>query len=648
MCGIAGILEFEGGRRPALEVLERMAQALAHRGPDDEGFYRSGPAGLAHRRLSIIDLVSGHQPMESPDGHACLVFNGEIYNYSELKAELEQAGYAFRTKSDTEVLLALYLHDGVGAFSRINGMFACAFWDGHRRELVLARDRFGKKPLFYYHDASRFLFGSEIKAILAAGEIECRVNLAAMQEFLTHGYIAGEQTIVEGIYRLPPAHVLVARDAGQVRTWPYWRLEFRPAETPPPAAEVMARLEELLRHAVKRRLMSDVPLGAFLSGGLDSSTTVALMTQLAGRVRTFTIGFEDADYSELQEARTVAEHLGTDHHEIIVKPSALDILPELVWHLDEPFGDSSAVPTYYVCRASRQHVTVALSGDGGDEVFAGYRRYHELEHYERIGRVPSWARGTIIRPLVRLLPFTWPGWNYFYALGAMRQGMLPASLGIYPYIQDRLYTDDLQEAFRQSDPLGLPTRILAQVSHLDPLSRSQYLDTLHYLPADILTKVDRMSMANSLEVRSPLLDYTLVEYMATLPPSFKLRDGVSKYIFRTLCQRLLPSSVLVKRKHGFAIPADRWFQRELRAFAEEILLDGRTLARGYFRPETLRRLLRHHATGRRDYSTWIWCLIVLEMWHRLFLDRSWRSWAHNRPSVAGGSLRPPGATAGDP
>jgi asparagine synthase (glutamine-hydrolysing) len=499
-------------------------------------------------------------------------------------------------------------------------MFACAFWDARTRRLVLARDRFGKKPLFYYQDAHLLLFGSEMKALLAYGGIDRQVNLRALHEYLTYGYIVGEQSILKGIHRLPPAHMLVVQN-GQVLCRPYWTFTFQPAARPPDEVEAVERLEELLRQAVRRRLMSDVPLGAFLSGGLDSSMVVAFMAELSERpVKTFTVGFEESDYSELEDARLVAQHLGTDHHEAVVKPSALDILPDLVWHLDEPFGDSSAVPTYYVCRAARQHVTVALSGDGGDEVFAGYTRYQELDRYINMLKIPAWVRRGIIRPITRTLPFTCPGWNYLYAMGALRDGALSAGLGLYPYIQEKLYSSDLQRQLRAHITLEPMAQLLYQARHLDPVSRYQYLDTLQYLPADILTKVDRMSMANSLEVRSPLLDAPLVEYMATLPVSLKLRDGVSKYIFRKLCSRLLPPAVLTKRKQGFAVPKDRWFQHELRTSAEMILLDPRTLARGYFRQETLLRLLQHHTAGRRDYSTWIWCLMVLEMWFRRFLD----------------------------
>jgi len=645
MCGIAGILEFSKDRTPSLEGLQRMARILTHRGPDEEGFYISGPVGFAHRRLSIIDLASGQQPMESPDGQVCVVFNGEIYNYPELKAELEQQGHVFRTTSDTEVLLALYQRYGLDAFARVNGMLACAFWDQRTRQLVLVRDRFGKKPLFYYADAQRLVFGSEIKAILAYGEIQRRVNLAALHEYLTHSFIVGNQSILQGIHRLPPAHALVVRD-GQIRTFPYWQFQFTPQPNPPPEEEIVEHLAELLRQAVKRRLMSEVPLGAFLSGGIDSSTVVALMAQLSDRpVRTFAIGFDEENYSELEDARTVAQHLGTDHHEMIVKPAALEVLPKLVWHFDEPFGDSSAVPTYYVCQAARQHLTVALSGDGGDEVFAGYIRYRELEQYQRMSRLPRWIRHHLLQPLTGVLPFTWPGWNYLYAMGKMNGGGFPSGFGLYPYIQEQLYSSEFAHALRGCDAFAETEKILRNGDHLDPVSRYQYLDTLQYLPADILAKVDRMSMANSLEVRSPLLDYTVVEYMATLPITFKLRSEVSKYILRKLCGRWLPPATLRKRKQGFAIPKDRWFQQELRTFAEDLLLDRKTLTRGYFRKESLTRLLNHHATGRRDYSTWIWCLIVLEMWHRLFLDEGndgqltgerWKKTDDGRPTTARG------------
>ena len=620
MCGIAGVLELDHRRRPSRESLHRMAKVLAHRGPDEEGFYESGPVGFAHRRLSIIDLASGQQPMESADGAVCVVFNGEIYNYPELKVELEQRGHVFRTRSDTEVLLALYVEAGIEAFARLNGMFACAFWDARTSRLVLVRDRLGKKPLYYYRDAERVVFGSELKAVLAHGGVPRALDLGALDEYLTHGYVVGDDAIVQGVRHVAPAEAVIVAD-GTLSRHSYWRLRFGPVGPPPSEAEAIERTTDLLQQAVKRRLMSEVPLGAFLSGGIDSSTVVALMARLSPRpVQTFSVGFEERGYSELDDARRVARHLGTDHHEMIVKPAALDVLPDLVWHLDEPFGDSSALPTYYVCQAARQHVTVALSGDGGDEVFAGYTRYQRLDQWRRWRRIPGWLRRGVLAPVGRAMPFTWPGWNSLHAAGRLPDDGLAPCLGMYPYILDDLCTHDLRAALAAIDPFARTRALLAESGELDPVSRAQRLDTLQYLPSDILTKVDRMSMANSLEVRAPLLDHTLLEYVATLPVSFKLRGTVSKYLLRQAAGRMLPASVLTKPKQGFAIPEGRWFRGSLRPFAEDVLLDRRSLGRGFFRRDTVARMLRHHASGARDYSRWIWNLILLELWCRRFLD----------------------------
>jgi asparagine synthase (glutamine-hydrolysing) len=618
MCGIVGILELEPRARPSREALRRMSTVLSHRGPDAEGFYDQGPVGLAHRRLAIIDVATGQQPMESADGQVCVVFNGEIYNYPELRHELEARGYVFRTTSDTEVLLALYTLDGVESFGRLNGMFACAFWDRRTSSLVLLRDRLGKKPLFYRRDAQRLLFGSELKSLLAWGPIDRTIDLRALHEYLTFGHIIGEASIVQGVQRVPPAHFVIVRD-GQVTSRPYWQLRYAPE--PVDEREATERVEDLLRQAVRRRLMSEVPLGAFLSGGLDSSLVVALMAEVSSRpVRTFSVGFDEQEFSELNDARRVAEHLGTDHHEIIVKPAALDVLSEFVWHLDEPFSDSSALATYYVCQAARQHVTVALSGDGGDEVFAGYTTYQQTARWQRLGRIPRWIRRGPLTALSRAIPFDWPGWNALYAAGHIGEDGLPPRAGLYPYIHDELWSDDARAMLKGHDQFAAVRERARASAHLDPVSRLQYMDTLQYLPSDILVKVDRMSMAHSVEVRSPLLDHTLVEYAATLPVSLKLRGTVGKHVLRSVAARLLPPSVLTKPKQGFGIPKDRWFRTDLRGFAEDVLLDRRSLWRGWVRREALERMLRHHATGRRDYGEWIWGLLVLEMWSRLYLD----------------------------
>jgi asparagine synthase (glutamine-hydrolysing) len=624
MCGIAGVLLHDPHATPRREDLARMAGAIRHRGPDAEGIRVSGPAGLAHRRLSIIDLSTGGQPMSSADGAVWVIFNGEIYNYPELRAELEQAGHVFRTRSDTEVLVELFRKEGPTSFRKLNGMFACAFWDEAAQEMTLVRDRWGKKPLYYAAGARELRFGSEIKALLAYGDFERRVHPSALHEYLTQGYVCGSQTIFEGMERLMPGHFLTAK-GGAIAVHRYYELEFGPAAAPLAEEPFLERLDGTLRDAVKRRLMSDVPLGAFLSGGLDSSIVVALMAKLSDRpVRTFSVGFDEQGYSELEDARAVARHVGTDHAETMVRPSAFEILPDLVWHCDEPFADSSAVPTYYVSRAAREHVTVALSGDGGDEVFAGYTRYKLAREREAWRRIPRWIGEGIGGRLTRHLPFTAPGWNTLATMAYLSgQGRI-AGMGIYPYIRDALYSRAWGRRAAAFDPMAGLEAILEPVRNLDVVSRLQYLDMHHYLPGDILTKVDRMSMAVSLEVRAPLLDYEVVELMARAPLEYKLKGDVSKVALRKVAERLLPKSTLEKRKQGFALPQGKWFQGQLYARAEEILLCPRSLGRGYFDPRSIRTMLGEHRRGRRDYGTWLWCLIVLEIWHRHFVDADTR------------------------
>jgi asparagine synthase (glutamine-hydrolysing) len=623
MCGIAGIIELKSGLSPDRDALERMAGLLSHRGPDDQGIAVIGPAGLAHRRLSIIDLSGGHQPMDDGSGAHTIVFNGEIYNFPQLREELESKGVAFTTRSDTEVLLKAYALWGPESVERLNGMFAFAIWDAPRRRLFAARDRLGKKPFYYAATPDRFVFGSELKAVLAAPGVPRDIDPHAVDEFLSRYYVGGAKTILRHASKLPPAHWLILED-GRVTTRRYWRPVFHPEHPPRREEEYVEELETHFREAVRRRLISDVPLGAFLSGGIDSSAVVAMMASLSSTpVKTFTIGFDEPGYSEIEDARLVARHLGTDHHEQIVKPVAVSILPELVWHYDEPFGDSSMVPTYFVCRMARREVTVALSGDGGDELFAGYTRYQRAQAARGGAWIPEPIRRRILAPLTEALPIETPGRNYLYAL-AHETPLTPGyDLGLYPYIKSWLYGPGMR-SIAEEPGNGHDGVSRAELESLDVVSRLQCLDTLRYLPDDILTKVDRASMAHSLEVRAPLLDYTLVEYMATVPSTMKLRGGVSKHLFRRLLQRQLPASVFAKEKQGFAVPKGAWFQRELRGAARERLLDPRTLARGYFRPEAVRSILEYHEAGRRDYSDWIWCLLVLEEWHRTFIDASSR------------------------
>jgi asparagine synthase (glutamine-hydrolysing) len=625
MCGIAGVVELRPGASPDPVALGRMADLLRHRGPDDQGIATLGPAALVHRRLSIIDLSpGGHQPMEEADGARTIVFNGEIYNFPEIRAELEGKGETFRTRSDTEVLLRSYAVWGPECVERLNGMFAFAIWDAPRRRLFAARDRLGKKPFYYALTPDRFVFGSELKSVLAAPGIPREVDPRSVDEFLSHYYVGGARTILLHVAKLPPAHWLLL-DEGRVTTRRYWRPEFGTPGPPRREEEYLEELEARFRESVRRRLISDVPLGAFLSGGIDSSAVVAMMARLSNApVKTFTVGFDEPGYSEIEDARVVARHLGTDHAEQVVRPDAIGILPELVWHYDEPFGDSSMIPTYYVCQMARGEVTVALSGDGGDELFAGYSRYQRALEEPAWDRIPAALRRGVLGPIAEALPIDTPGRNRLYAI-AHHSSLMPGyGLGLYPYIKQWLYSTAMKSdtsSGNGSNGRGSERAVaVAELEPLDVVSRLQWLDTLDYLPDDILTKVDRASMAHSLEVRAPLLDYTLVEFMARVPATLKLSGGVSKVLFRKLLAPYLPASVFSKRKQGFAVPKGAWFRRDLDRYARERLLDARTLGRGYFRPDAVREIIRRHGEGRRDYSDWIWCLLVLEEWHRTFLD----------------------------
>jgi asparagine synthase (glutamine-hydrolysing) len=621
MCGIAGAVETAQPSRLTESVLRRMADLLAYRGPDDHGVAVIPPAGMAHRRLSIIDLSpGGHQPKALEEAGLTLVFNGEIYNFLELREELEGRGVVFRTRSDTEVLLRAYEIWGADSLQRLNGMFAFAIWDERRRRLFAARDRVGKKPLFYHHAPGRLVFASEMKAILGYGDIDREVDAAALNEFLSTGVIGAPRTILRAVRKLPPAHFLTYEN-DRLSIQPYWDVTFRVADESIPEEEHVERLEGLFCEAVRRRMISDVPLGAFLSGGIDSSAVVGMMARLSDLpVKTYTIGFEEKGYSEVEDARRVARHFGTDHHEFQVKPSAISILPELVWHFDEPFGDSSAIPTWYVSRIAAEHVKVALAGDGGDELFAGYTRYRDSLRTPPYHLIPGALRKGVLAPIADRMPLNAPGRNRLYA-AAHHAPLTPGyGLGLFPYIKERLLSPEMSAQVAVAEAGNGGHFEARELRSLDLLSRLQYIDTKRYLPEDILTKVDRMSMAHSLEVRAPLLDYTLVEYVASIPPTLKLRNGVAKYLFRRMASKYLPKEVLDKPKQGFGVPTGSWFQEELREHARAILLDPVTLRRGYFRRKTVEQMLDLHAAGQRDYGTWIWCLLVLEQWHRMFLD----------------------------
>ncbi|MEE9270004.1 MAG: asparagine synthase (glutamine-hydrolyzing) [Candidatus Krumholzibacteria bacterium] len=620
MCGIAGIVNSDPDRPAAAETLQRMCKAIDHRGPDDSGTWVEGGTGLGMTRLSIIDVAGGSQPIHNEDRTVWIVYNGEIYNHRELRADLERRGHSFYTQSDTETIVHLYEEFGTDCVLHLRGMFAFAIWDRNRKRLFLARDRLGIKPLHYLRDAHKFLFGSEIKSILEHTNVPREMHPPSLVTYVAYGYVPDPLTMFEGIHKLPPAHTLEYEN-GQTTIRQYWDVRFEVGD-PQPEAFYVEKLLDILSEAVKLRLMSEVPLGAFLSGGTDSSMVVALMAQhMSQPVKTFSIGFEKDEYNELGYARKVAEHFGTDHHEEIVRPDAENVVLDLVRQFDEPFADSSAIPMYYVSRTARKHVTVALSGDGGDELFAGYLRYVDDSRTRLANHVPAALRDPVLLGLAGLLPEGYPGVNFLRNLSGNtdQQYLRRMSKGITT-AHENILSDEIRERLKTTDPSPVMMNHLASVEALDDLSRRQYLDTKTYLPGDILTKVDRTSMMVSLEARVPILDHHLVEFAATIPPELKLRGTTTKYIFKKAAERLLTREMIYRPKKGFAVPIKFWLRQEWTGLSADLVLGPRALARNNFRREYLERVMNEHSSGRRDNSSIIWALMVLELWFREKID----------------------------
>jgi asparagine synthase (glutamine-hydrolysing) len=640
MCGISGLVYTDPGHPVDRVLVRQLTTTMTHRGPDADGFFWGAGAALGHRRLSIIDLSTGDQPIYNEDGSRVVVFNGEIYNFREVRAELRGRGHRFATASDTEVIVHAWEEWGEGCVSRLRGMFAIALWDKRRRQLLLARDRVGKKPLYYVHDGDRLLFASELKALLRDPSVKRAVSLEALDDYLTFGAAPAPRTVYVGIQQLPPAHYLVWED-GRIRLQEYWDLEYR---TAPPRSEAawLEEFESIFTEAVKLRMLADVPLGAFLSGGVDSTAVVAAMASQSPRpVTTTTITFADGAFNEAPHARAVARTLGTAHTEVQVEPRAVDILPNLVWHLDEPFADSSAVPTYYVARAARERVTVALSGDGGDEVFAGYEWRYGLNLIE--ARVRRAIPGPLRRRLLGPLSTIWPKadrlprplrWKFFLRNLSleMEQAYFHDMSLFTPADKLALLAPDFRQSLNGYDPFPAFRKYFERVRGHHPLNRILYVDLKTWLPNDILVKMDRMAMASSLEVRSPLLDHKVIEFAAGLPPDMKYRNGTSKYLLKRYTERRAPASVIHRPKMGFSIPLAAWLRGELRPTAEDLLLSDRALGRGYFRPEHVRALWIRHQSGTRNHSHHLWALMILELWHRLFVDQVP---APTAPGVAG-------------
>jgi len=626
MCGIAGIVGTRQDDLVDAETVHRMCQSIAHRGPDDEGVYVHGRVGLGMRRLSIIDLSSGRQPIHNEDHSVWVVFNGEIYNFPELRARLVARGHRFYTRTDTEVIVHLYEDYGPDCVHSLRGMFAFALWDQRKERLLLARDRFGKKPLHYALSGGRLLLASEIKALLAGAPELADVNPNGLLNFFYFGYIPDPLTAFQRVGKLPPGH-LAEFAGGKIQTRQYWDLPNYGVHEPKSEEECLEELEYRLAEAVRIRLASDVPLGALLSGGVDSSAVVALMARESSRkVKTFSIGFSDGDFNEADHARLVAQKFDTEHHELFVEPNIAGTLDQLTRSLEEPFGDSSIVPTFHVCRMARQHVTVALAGDGGDELFAGYDRYHSYLRRRRFQLFPlgtgAWYRGHVHSHI----PTGWRGRRFLFNLSLPKRDRYLDGVSLLPVTcRDRsvFSADFLAWADSQRSPYDQFNQYFDARPASDPLSEILYLDAKTYLAGDILTKVDRMSMATSLEVRAPLLDHCFVEWAARLSPRWKFRSGQSKYILKRLAERLgVPRQVLYRRKQGFSMPLVHWFRSGPGTALLEILLEPKCMQRGYLNRLEVERRVREHLRGIRDRSWEIWHLLIFELWHRNFLERA--------------------------
>lgn len=609
MCGITGFAGPSANARSARSMLDAMCRTIEHRGPDDQGTRLFPGAALGMRRLSIIDVAGGIQPIANEDDSVHVVFNGEIYNHIALQRQLESRGHRFATHCDTEVLVHLYEEFGDRLVDHISGMYAFAIWDAKARRLLLARDRFGIKPLYYRGNSEGIAFGSELRVFLAADAATPPLDSTAVAYYLSLGYVPDPLSIFRGIRKLPPGHLLRWQEGHDVEVRRYWSPVPEAGRSSLDERELVEELQRLLRHAVESHLESEVPLGAFLSGGIDSSTVVAIMAETMGqRVSTFSIGFEEQAYNEAPDARFVAEAFGTEHHELIVSPDVDTLVDDVIQCFDEPFADSSALPTFLVSRLARERVTVALSGDGGDELFGGYTRYAEAL---RRTELPPSARG-MIRSLARCVPPSAPGRNRLLDLARTREGRYAASVALpLPVADGGVARPSLASCIAPLDGLLAPH--FMEVAGRDFALQMMAVDIATYLPGDILTKVDRTSMAVSLETRVPLLDHTLAEFVLRLPSSSKLREGTGKHILRRAVSGLLPESVLRKPKQGFALPLGHWFRNELRYRVEDLLRSGARIYEFVDR-RAVQRTATEHRFGRRDHSVTLWRLLVLESW----------------------------------
>lgn len=626
MCGIAGIVRNDG-KAVDSALLSKMCDAIRHRGPDDEGYYLNGPVGLGMRRLAIIDLKHGQQPIHNQEKTSWIVFNGEIYNYLELRPNLEKLGHTFYTNSDTEAIVHAYDQYGADCPKHLRGMFAFAIWNEPKQELLLARDRVGKKPLLYATVNGNLIFGSEFSALLLHPEISRDVDPEALDLYLSYACVPAPRTAYRTIRKLEPGHTLRWHN-GQVEIRRYWQPDFS-HKLKLSEEEAGERAVEILREAVRVRLMSEVPLGAFLSGGIDSSAVVALMSEAASEpVKTFSIGFEEQDFSELHHARRVAEHLGADHHEFVVRPDAMEVLPILVEHYGEPYADSSAIPTYYVARETRQHVTVALNGDGGDESFAGYERYAAMQLAERYNNVPALLRNAVIRQAADRLPSSEIRRSRIRDIKRFLQAASLPRVDRYlrwvstfsSEAKQELYSESFSSLTANASAASILDPWFAQANGAGIVDATLLTDIMTYLPNDLLVKVDIASMAVSLEARSPFLDHHVIEFAASLPEKLKLRGLTSKYLLKRILKTLLPAENLKRRKMGFGVPISHWFRGELQSFLREIILSEKALRRDLFKPSAVKQMVELHTRAERDFGPQLWTLLMLELWYQRFID----------------------------
>ena len=611
MCGICGIVDIKRQRPVDPALLKRMTDLMYHRGPDDEGTYTHKNMGMGVRRLSVIDLSGGHQPISNEDSSVFAIQNGEIYNFQELRHETESKGHIYKTKSDTEVIVHLYEEYGEEFVGKINGMFSIALWDTREEKLVLARDRVGIKPLFYYFDDHKFVFASEVKAIIKDLAIRRRINMKALNQYLTYGFVPAPLTMLEGIIKLLPGHMLIYQ-RGKLEIKQYWNINYaEPAEGP--QDDYLAHFDEVMKNSIRRHLISDVPLGVFLSGGIDSSVIVAVASGLVkGPVDTFSITFDDEDHDESRFVRIVANRFKTNHHELRIKANAIGILPKLIQYMDEPVGDPCALATYHLSMFAKQYVTVALAGDGGDELFGGYDRYRRENFESMFSRIPIWLRGGALGLAKRFSRFQ------------SKAGIIDRSVALsvgerYKLWMEIISEDGRRELRPQKDLSDIVQEYFSKCGAADSVNEMQYVDLKTYLPDDLLLKTDQMSMAHALEVRVPFLDEEVIRFAANLPQGMKLRGfNTAKYLLRSYLKQYLPKTVYGRGKHGFSLPVDSWFRGDLREFANQVLLDPETGRSGIFNREGIGKLLNRHQQGMNQGSG-IWALIVFELWRRQYV-----------------------------